>query len=589
MKAKVDFFLIPFLSSSLNFFIDNRSCGFFIICPLDSVAIMIKQLLFYIVSFLLVAFGQPAWLWWGGLLAACMGYAIFWYGLNEVQSTKARFWIATLWFSLVQCVQLSWFVAHPYLYIWAVYFILSFTMGLQFGWLSLFVRPVHLEKVWKMVGIAGFWTLLEWVRLYVLSGFSWNPVGLAMSGSLYPLQLASVAGIYGLSFWVILVNLLALRAVFRTEKGQKVTSSWVVWAIAALIPYIFGFAHVLYHDSQIKKDPPKKMSALLLQTAFPVEECIDCPIEDMKSYVLGEWRQIVRTLREHHQEKVDLIALPEFVVPFGTWSPVYPWTQVKEIFADSWGVDSPLQLPPLEEPWATYYRGEWYVSNAFFLQGLSNLFHADVIAGLEDADQKDKGVEHYNAALVFEPWTYGVNKRYEKRVLVPMGEYIPFEFCRTMAQSYGIGGSFTAGTEAKIFEGKRGKYGLSICYEETYAHLMRENKLKGAEVLINLTSDVWYPNSKLPRQHLDHARLRSTEGGLPLLRACNTGVTCSIDSLGRDIASLGDDEWKQAALHTEVSLYTYPTLYTYTGDTLLIAFSGLMTFFLFISSSRREK
>ena len=115
---------------------------------------------------------------------------------------------------------------------------------------------------------------------------------------------------------------------------------------------------------------------------------------------------------------------------------------------------------------------------------------------------------------------------------------------------------------------------------------MRENKLKGAEFLINLTSDVWYPNSRLTQQHLDHARLRTTEGGLPLLRACNTGITCAIDSLGRTLASFGEEEWKQGALKVEVPLYHYKTPYTLYGDSLILGFSALMTLIFLVKKER---
>lgn len=540
---------------------------------------MLSQLILYCLSFILVAFGQPAWCWWCGLLAACLGYALFWFALSSVEGNKKRFWIATLWFGLAQAVQLSWLISHPYLYIWGVYFLITFVMGLQFGWLSLFVRPPYIEKIWKIVAIAGFWTCLEWTRLYMLSGFSWNPVGLAMSGSLYPLQLTTIAGVYGLSFWVMFVNLLALRAFFKGYTGWP----WFFWLTAAAIPYIFGMIHVSYHDSQIQKDPQPKLSALLVQTAFPVEECLNCSPDELKSYVQGEWKQILRVLKEHQSKATDLIVLPEYVVPFGTWAPVFRWSEVRAMILDLYGEEALIQFPPLERPWGHVLQGEWFVTNAFFLQGISNLYNAELIAGAEDADYNKEGkIEHYNAALFFEPWNFEGIKRYEKRVLVPMGEYIPFEFCRQMALDYGIGGSFTPGIEAQVFQGRKARYGPSVCYEETYGDLMRENKRKGASVLVNLTSDVWYPNSLLPQQHRDHAKLRTTEGGLPLLRSCNTGVTCSIDSLGREVDTFGDDEWKQGALHTSISLYNYPTLYSHSGDSLIIGFSGFMTLLLFL-------
>src|SRR5690606_27562937 len=99
---------------------------------------------------------------------------------------------------------------------------------------------------------------------------------------------------------------------------------------------------------------------------------------------------------------------------------------------------------------------------------------------------------------------------------------------------------FTPGTKAQVIEHPKVKVGVCICYEETFGNLMRENKQLGASLLVNLTSDVWYPNSSLPWQHFDHARLRTVEMGLPLVRACNTSVTASLDSLGRVEGVLGD-------------------------------------------------
>ena len=155
-----------------------------------------------------------------------------------------------------------------------------------------------------------------------------------------------------------------------------------------------------------------------------------------------------------------------------------------------------------------------------------------------------------------------------------MAEYIPFAFCRQLAAKYGIGGSFTPGTQAKVWQGRKCPFGVCICYEETFGDMMRDNRLLGADFLLNVTSDVWYPNSSLPQQHLDHARLRTVENGMALVRACNTGVTCVVDSLGRNVAVLGEKadqpEWVAEALKVEVPLYTYSTLYTQWGDKLIV-------------------
>jgi apolipoprotein N-acyltransferase len=199
-------------------------------------------------------------------------------------------------------------------------------------------------------------------------------------------------------------------------------------------------------------------------------------------------------------------------------------------------VDLPELKAPLALEISTKEGKVWQVTNGYFCQALANIFNADLVTGLQD-DQwvKDDEMRSFSSGIYFFPGGE-VGLRYEKQVLLPMAEYIPFDFCKEYAKEYGISSSFCKGLEAKVFPGCKAPFGLCICYEETYGHLMRENRVKGAEVLINLTSDVWYPNSSLPKRHFDHARLRSVEMGIPLLRACNTGITAAINSVGKLLA-----------------------------------------------------
>lgn len=210
---------------------------------------------------------------------------------------------------------------------------------------------------------------------------------------------------------------------------------------------------------------------------------------------------------------------------------------------------------------------------------MANFFQAHVVIGLEDSIYVNQHkAESYSSAFHFIPGSNQLPKRYEKRVLVPMGEYIPFTWCRELASQYGITGSFTCGTSAKVFDGPV-PFGISICYEEIYGDLMRENRVQGAELLVNLTNDGWYPQSRLPKQHFDHARLRTVENGIPLVRACNTGVTGAIDSLGRIIGVLGEDHMQDQqvadSIRLNVPLYHYRTFYAQHGDLPVIGLACL--------------
>lgn len=552
-----------------------------------------QQLLFLAISFVLVAFGQPAWISGFGLLASIGGYALFWRVLITYRLACQRFSLACVWFCGVQLVQLSWFISHPYLYIFAVYFLISLVLGIQFGIIGMLIHSRMVSNIWRLLAVASFWVILEWTRLFFLSGFAFDPVGIALAGNLYAMQPASIFGVFGLSFLVIFTNLLGLRA--WSKKWQL--SSVVFWVAVAALPYAFGVVHVLIHDRKIaqweKENRPFR--AVLVQTAFPIEEKIDFNTKkNLINYVIGEWRQILNIIKNHHGQAIDLIVLPEFVVPFGTYSAIYPLEIVNDTINEILGTDNIKMIPEPKWPLGSLQKSDgkekMMVNNAFWAQAIANIYGSGVLVGLEDAEDMPSGErEYYSAAILFKPQINDEKKenngnlyeRYEKRILVPMGEYIPFSFCKEIAKQYGVFGSFTPGKEAKVMTCGQVSFSPSICYEETFGDLMREGRQKGAGMLVNLTSDVWYPNSKLPLQHLEHSRLRTVENGVPLLRACNTGITAALDSLGRTRAVLGGShpehvEWVADSLYVEVPTYTYATLYSRFGDWLIIGFSFLM-------------
>jgi apolipoprotein N-acyltransferase len=528
-------------------------------------------------SFLFVAFGQPVWNHGLGLVAAFCGFACFWRVLLTIPRGINRFFIAMGWYTAIQLIQLSWFISHPYYYIYGVLFFCAGFMGLQWGLLAIGIKPQTLRQVPQILALAGLWTLLEWSRLFILSGFPFNPVGLSLTSSLYSLQFASLGGVYGLSFWVILTNLLFLRAWIQPSWHQ-----WAAVSFVALLPYGFGGGHLYFHKKSFSQQP-KTLSIVLVQPALPIEEKMTFQsAEEFRQFILSEWRHVLSTLQKQVGQMVDLIVLPEYLVPFGTNQYVFPVDEIQQLFKELFGNVSeafPSRESSYSHLFLTDQGARWFVSNAYAAQALANFFHAHVVIGLEDSlYEKGRKGETYSAAFHFIPGGNQPANRYEKRVLVPMGEYIPFEWCRKLAEQYGITGSFTGGKRAKVFAGPI-PLGTSICYEEIYGHLIRENRMLGAELLLNLTNDGWYPHSCLPKQHFDHARLRTVENGIPLARACNTGITGAIDSLGRIVGVIGEDHMQVQevadSIRLDVPLYHYQTIYARFGDVPIITLASL--------------
>jgi apolipoprotein N-acyltransferase len=430
-------------------------------------------------------------------------------------------------------------------YILFVYLFLSLFLGIQFGLLTLFLSTKNL------FALSAFWTLFEWSRLHIACGFSWNPIGLALAFNETPLQAASLFGVLGLSFWVMLVNLFGFKA-FR----EKNLTTCGVWLLLAGAPYLFGWIHLQLHTGHIQGNP---LHVALVQTGLLPSEKIPLPYRK-DAYILPQeqWQRILSYLQSAKSPAWDLILFPEAVVPLQADTPHYSVEQILSLFP------SHAHSPPLAYPFVQNRKA----SNLFWAKAIANSYQADVVIGLDHYDAQSE--KFFNSAFLISPETSKV-ERYDKRILLPLAEYLPFPWLYRWTKSYGIYDFFSHGKSAAPLKGKRA-LSVSICYEETFSEGIRKAVRAGGDLLINLTNDNYYPHSLLPEQHFSHARLRTVENGRPLLRCCNTGVTAVIDSLGRVVARFGEkgQEFKQGVLDAHFIPYTYTTGYSLWGDAFLI-------------------
>lgn len=544
-------------------------------------------------GFLFVALGQGAYSPLLAVIAASIGYALFWESVREVKSRLTLSVFAGLWFTAVQIVQLSWMTATDYQgpYVYALLLLLSLGIALQFS--ALTVLFVSNEKLLlrHTLGGASFWVLMEWSRLFLLTGFPWNPSAMALTANHYSLQMASLIGIYGLSFLVIFTNLLALRS---WREGLRLKGVIFCFLIIVL-PYAFGSYHSAYHSQKMREDG-KSLNVALVHTAMTPDDKMPDP-EKQNPYVHAfmQWQKILELLKKNSLKDVDILVFPESLIPFGAKNPFYPIEVVEESFERILGESFVENLPPLEEPLSVQVLDQkgnktWQVSNAYWAQAIANSFQSDVVVGLDDIDRQEAGQRKaYNAAFHFIPneKTYG---RYEKQILIPGSEYIPFDWVASIAAKYGIQGSFNSGNGAKVFSTSQNiPFGMAICSEEIYGHRMKENRLLGAELLISMHNDVWFPNSTLASQHFQHGLVRSVENGIPLIRSTNVGITGAVDSLGRGVATHGD-LWKEDILLLSIPRYSYQTFYSKWGDSPIVAFSFVNVLLLFsISAFRKRK
>jgi apolipoprotein N-acyltransferase len=125
----------------------------------------------------------------------------------------------------------------------------------------------------------------------------------------------------------------------------------------------------------------------------------------------------------------------------------------------------------------------------------------------------------------------------------------------------------------------------TICYEETFGSIFQKAKNAGAELIVNISNDNWYPDSNLPKYHFDLAKVHAVAAGVALIRACNAGVTAALDAQGREVAIL--DDWNTpAVLQAKVPIYQIFTLYSMWGDLGIVVISIFFLTICFLVAKR---
>jgi apolipoprotein N-acyltransferase len=156
---------------------------------------------------------------------------------------------------------------------------------------------------------------------------------------------------------------------------------------------------------------------------------------------------------------------------------------------------------------------------------------------------------------------------YDKLHLVPFGEYLPFQgFMEKLGlqQLTRMRGGYSAGTARQVIDLPRAPRVLPlICYEAVFPGEIEQPDDRPGWI-VNLTNDGWFGISTGPYQHLQHARLRAIEEGLPIVRAANTGISAVIDPTGRIVARLGLGV--EGVLDSALPSPLPPTLYARVGD-----------------------
>ncbi len=361
------------------------------------------------------------------------------------------------------------------------------------------------------------WVAVELARTRV-TGIPWNLLGTAQVDNIPLARLATVTGVYGVSFAIVLVNA-AFAVAFLLPRARR-----RVMQVAAV-----GAALALQAGVLAKPEPAAATHmAVLVQQNLPTDDSVAWTAEKFAA-TLDDFRALSRSGAEQASlpREPRLIVWPESPAPF-------------------FGVDPNFRRPVSALAVET---GAWVLTG--------NL-------GTRPSAQRERDSEVLNSASMVSPqgeWT----ARYDKIHLVPFGEYVPFQkllgFARALTSEVG---DFARGSERTVFTLDGKKLAVFICYESIFPDEVRQFAAGGAQAFVNISNDGWFGETGAPGQHLNMARMRAIENRRWVLRATNTGITASIDPDGRVVARAERNQ--RLALPAPYAFVSGTTLYTRHGD-----------------------
>jgi len=450
------------------------------------------------------------------------GVGHFVIGLNWIATAFTYQAAMPAWLGWIAVVLLALYLAvYPALAAWG-----AWTMRPKGG--AHFAAPSYL------LAFASLWTLTEWLRSWIFTGFAWNPLGvIAVPHMAAP---ARWIGTYGMSAIVCLLAAVLILAWFhRRVAAAALFCSLLALGGAAYLSQMNGGV-----DAAVRSKGMQRIPITVVQPNVGQEDKWEGSKAD------ANFAKLAR-LTTPKDATPRLILWPEAAVPdyleAGYPAPYY----------DRSPVAARMRLTKLMNP------------TDLMLLGALKL----------ELDRDGDVVGARNAVMtVHADGTLG--PRYDKAHLVPYGEYLPM---RPILSAIGLSRlapgdiDFWPGPGARTLDlGTFGRAGLQICYEIIFSGQVVDAKHR-PDFIFNPSNDAWF-GSWGPPQHLAQARLRAIEEGLPVVRATPTGISAVIDADGRIVESL--PMHAAGRIDSFVPKAHAPTLFARDGNMLPVGFALLL-------------
>ena len=383
------------------------------------------------------------------------------------------------------------------------------------------------------------WTLLEYGRSHLFTGFPWENLGYSQYLHHSVIQIADITGVYGITFTIVMANVVLFNVVSNGLTHRHYRKQLLALTVLILAIYSYGQYRTAQIGESLKTAPRQKVS--LIQ---------------------GNIDQNIKWDPYYQKNTIEIYrALSMEAAPSGKGLIVWPETA------------------------APYYFQKNNTMDALVV-GVARTTGSSLLFGSPSYEAVGGALQYTNSAFLVLP-DGTVSGKYDKVHLVPYGEYVPlrkvFPFIGKLVEGVG---DFRAGNEYAplVMDGHR--LGVLICYEGIFPESSRKYKENGANLLVNITNDAWFGETSAPYQHLSMTVFRAIENRLFLVRAANTGISAFVDPTGEILSRTGI--FKRTTLQGEIGFIDKQTFYAAYGD-IFVCLCGICLLVLFYISLRNRR
>lgn len=365
------------------------------------------------------------------------------------------------------------------------------------------------------------WTLTDWLAHLAPHGMQVYLLPYTQANSIWLVQFIDITGMWGITFWVIMMNVLIVS--FIETKAKKKLVFAAIWLI---LPLFYSFFVSILNPKSVIGSANRKSKVSIIQTNLDSYSHDSTIVQKTFNEIVSLSDSAVRTA------KPDLIILPEAAIPVPLFQDKYLLNFTKNAIAN-W--QTSVAIGFVEYPDST--KKHIFRNNALVFTPQLAMFWDSLKIKAQDV------------------------KVYQKRYGLPFVELTPY-FEETPTAR---GSAMERGTEPYTFSyanyvGDKFKVALTICWEQMYPHRMAELVNDDAEFVALMNNDAWFGTSGGGKQLLSFTRLRAIENRRSIVRCSNGGISCFIDPFGKISGKL---PWYKATIGTqEVLCVSKKTFFT---------------------------